>query len=791
MKRFYTLAILALGGLASLSAQSKFDMGAGEYLGHVRANTQSALMKSRGVNQPTLAPEITPEKRVAVLVTMKEEGMGSILAEQGYEIENEFGRVIAVRVTGAEMEAIAELDEVVQISLGFELEPMMRVARKTTKVDDVHKAAASSGLSHGYTGEGVIVGMMDTGLDPNHLNFRDADGNLRIKNYWEIKGADGSVVLYDTPEKIGAFETDLRQETHATHVLGIMAGSHNARPGSGNGMVATVSGTGRPSISATNVNPYYGVAKDAEMSVCSGTLENNNITIAAGRFRDYVKTTGKPGVLNFSLGSQRGPHDGSDASSIALADVGKDVLICMSAGNEGDANISLSKTLTASDKTVKTFVSTGLVGEGYLDIWSSGSQTLKVTLAAINLTNGNVVGTFEVPTPSAFSFIGGTSVPYSNVVKNAQFGNTFGQSSYIGYSANLNTANNRYDVYMTFKLSGSTPNIAAAVIVEGVPGNLIDMYGSMVLQTNGMSGYLAGSPANSINGMACGDNVLVVGAYVNANPYMTIAGEKSWDKDKSVYPQYGIASFSSYGHTFQGRQLPDVVGPGMGMVSSYNSYYVRNEINNYVAKALANPLNDKTEAQLRTEAESNYSVWINSPDKKDPDDMKTPLKNYWGEMSGTSMSSPFVAGVLALWSQAAAEKGVRLSMDDVKKVIAATADKDDFTAQQPERWGMGKINALAGLKYILANEMGGVDGIASDDPESSLIIEPVGGGVYSVFLAGVEGFTATLHNLQGQAVATASATGNELTLDGSALGRGVYVLTVQAPNTRISRKIAL
>ena len=788
MKRFYALAILALGGLASLSAQSKFDMGAGEYLGHVRANTQAALMKSRGVNQPTLAPEITAEKRVAVLVTMQEEGMGSILAEQGYEIENEFGRVIAVRVTGSEMEAIAELDEVVQISLGFELEPMMRVARKTTKVDDVHKAAASSGLSHGYTGKGVIVGMMDTGLDPNHLNFRDADGNLRIKNYWEIKGADGSVVLYDTPEKIGAFETDLRQETHATHVLGIMAGSHNARPGSGNGMVATVSGTGRPSISATNVNPYYGVAKDAEMSVCSGTLENNNITIAAGRFRVYVKTTGKPGVLNFSLGSQRGPHDGSDASSIALADVGKDVLICMSAGNEGDANISLSKTLTASDKTVKTFVSTGLVGEGYLDIWSSGAQTLKVTLAAINLTNGNVVGTFEVPTPSAFSFIGGTSVPYSNVVKNAQFGNTFGQSSYIGYSANLNTANNRYDVYMTFKLSGSTPNIAAAVIVEGAPGNLIDMYGSMVLQANGMSGYLAGSPANSINGMACGDNVLVVGAYVNANPYMTIAGEKSWDK--SVYPQYGIASFSSYGHTFQGRQLPDVVGPGMGMVSSYNSYYVRNEINNYVAKALANPLNDKTEAQLRTEAESNYSVWINSPDKKDPDDNKTPLKNYWGEMSGTSMSSPFVAGVLALWSQAAAEKGVRLSMDDVKKVIAATADKDDFTAQQPERWGMGKINALAGLKYILANEMGGVDGIASDDPESSLIIEPVGGGVYSVFLAGVEGFTATLHNLQGQSVATASATGNELTLDGSALGRGVYVLTVQAPNTRISRKIA-
>ena len=789
MKRFNALAILVLGCMASLSAQSKFDVSAGEYLGHVRANTRAAMMRSRGVQQSTLAPEITAEQRVAVLVTMKEAGMGYILAENGYEIENELGRIVIARLTAPEMEAVAELDEVVQVSLGFEAEPMMRVARKTTKVDDVHKANASSGLSHGYTGEGGIVGMMDTGLDPNHLNFRDAAGNLRIKNYWEIKGADGSVVLYDTPEKIGAFETDLRQETHATHVLGIMAGSHNARPGSGNGMVATLNGLGKPSVSASNINPYYGVAKDAEMSVCSGTLENNNITIAAGRFRDYVKSTGKPGVLNFSLGNQRGPHDGTDASSLALADVGKDVLICMSAGNEGNANISLSKTLTASDKTVRTFVSTGLAGNGYLDIWSSGPQTLKVTFAAINLTNGNIVGTFEIPTPSSFSYIGGTSVRYSNVVKNAQFGNTFGQSSFIGYSANLNTANNRYDVYLTFELSGSNANTAAAIIVEGTDGNKIDMYGSMVLRSNGMAGYLDGTPTNSINGLACGDNILVVGAYVNSNPYMTLGGESSWSS--TTYPQGGIAAFSSYGHTFQGRQLPDVVGPGMGMISSYNSYYVRDEINNYVTKGLANPVNTKTEAQLRTEAESGYSVWINSPDKKDPDDMKTPLKNYWGEMSGTSMSSPFVAGVLALWSQAAAEKGVRLSMDDVKKVIAATADKDEFTAQQPERWGMGKINALAGLKYILANQVGGVDGIASDDPESSLIIEPVGGGVYSVFLAGVEGFTATLHNLQGQAVATASATGNELTLDGSALGRGVYVLTVQAPNTRISRKIAL
>lgn len=786
MKKFYAFAILGLSAVMIASAQSKFDSAAGLYIGNARDNAVAALAKSRGTSDnPTIMPEIDPDAKVAVLVTMKDEGMGYILAEQGYEIITEMGRVVAVRLTSAEMEEVAAIDEVVQVSLGFKLEPMLNTARKVTGVDVLHTAAASSGLAHSYTGEGVVVGMMDTGLDPMHLNFHDADGNLRIKRVWDIKGATGAVTMHDTPEAIANYQTDSRVDTHASHVLGIMGGSHDAKPGSGNGSVALVNSRGKLST-GNNANPYYGVAKDAELSVCVGTLENNNVAIAAGLFSDYVEQTGKPGVMNLSLGHQDGPHDGTDASALALAAAGKKVLICISAGNEGADNISLSRSFSGSVSPLKTTLGRNGIADGYLDIWSSDARNLKVAVAALDKTTGQVQYKIDINSPVSSTWIGGLDTRYSNVPRDANFSKYFGGSSTLNYSANVNTANNRYNTYLYLGIVSA--DYIPAVIVEGVAGTSVDLYGSVNLASNGFAGFVDGSPSNSINALCCGDNTLSVGAYVNTNPYPSLGGMMTFGESRQVGD---IAYFSSYGHTFQGRQLPDVVGPGMGMISSYNSYYVAQEIASYIENAKKSPQNTKTDAQLREEAEASYTVWINNANQPDPSNARATMRNYWGEMSGTSMSSPFVAGVLALWSQAAAEKGVRLSMDDVKKVIAATADKDEFTAQQPERWGMGKINALAGLKYILANEMGGVDGIASDDPESSLIIEPVGGGVYSVFLAGVEGFTATLHNLQGQAVATASATGNELTLDGSALGRGVYVLTVQAPNTRISRKIAL
>lgn len=65
-------------------------------------------------------------------------------------------------------------------------------------------------------------------------------------------------------------------------------------------------------------------------------------------------------------------------------------------------------------------------------------------------------------------------------------------------------------------------------------------------------------------------------------------------------------------------------------------------------------------------------------------------------MSGTSMACPTVSGIIALWLQA----NPKLTLADVKDVLANSCDNDEFTAKDPIRWGYGKINAKKGLDYI-------------------------------------------------------------------------------------------
>ena len=66
-------------------------------------------------------------------------------------------------------------------------------------------------------------------------------------------------------------------------------------------------------------------------------------------------------------------------------------------------------------------------------------------------------------------------------------------------------------------------------------------------------------------------------------------------------------------------------------------------------------------------------------------------------MTGTSMAAPTVAGIIAQWLQI----NPNLSTGDIKTILAETAIKDDFTATNPHFGSNGKIDAMAGARYIL------------------------------------------------------------------------------------------
>jgi len=158
--------------------------------------------------------------------------------------------------------------------------------------------------------------------------------------------------------------------------------------------------------------------------------------------------------------------------------------------------------------------------------------------------------------------------------------------------------------------------------------------------------------------------------------------------------------------------------------------------------------------------------------------------DYWGEMQGTSMACPMVSGIVALWLEA----DPTLDYADVVDVINSTSVTDRYTRKAPERFGAGKIDALAGIKKVL-DDKASVGAVLADDGRN-FIITPVDGG-YNVYVAGENAIDVTVYDMTGRAVAQASADGNSVDIATSQLPKGIYVVAATGANSRHSRKIAL
>ena len=698
------------------------------------------IVARRGSNrQRQLTPHmVNGESRGATFVTIDNENARALLEAQDFDITASYGNVLTVDAPLTRLAQIAEIEGVTRVSVARNMRLKSDLQRSTANVDQVH---AGTGLAMPYTGTGVVVGIIDVGIDYNHMAFKDANGKSRVVRVFKpsaygtinIGGQTIQGVEYSTPEAIAKLSTDYNSESHGTHTSAIAAG--------------------------TKVGNYGGMAPNADIVLCGmgDDLSDASILNAVRYVFAYAESEGKPAVVNLSLGDHAGAHDGTSDFCQALDLLTGDGKVCVAAaGNEGDLNIHFSTTFanegtSAEQGTVVLSDSEydGTYYEAAIDIW--GVDNTAYTLQYVVM---DADGTILTRSPKQTASASGSAT--FNMTSHSTF-STYYKGSATAYFG-VDAKNNKYNVYVEVNAESVDANFGGYVglLLYGPKGVMLN--GWVVdeftdIMALGKDGLIDGDSEKSISAMVTGENVISVGAFASKKSYKSISGQ-TWSY--GILTEGNLASFSSYGPDANGIARPDVVGAGALVISAVNGYD-NNTINETYLAAKATDAGGAT--------------------------------HYWGDMMGTSMSSPQVAGIVALWLQA----NPQLSAQDIRTVMNNTSIRDTYVTQgEAKKWGAGKINALEGIKYVIGNS--GIDDVVK--PVSEVVIYPnPTDGAFAVYAPSEDRVTVTVYTIDG-----AMCYKSQIACEGGIanvdlreqLPGGVYVVTVDGEGvhevTRLLKK---
>ena len=585
------------------------------------------------------------------------------------------------------IEKVAAIENVKRINVSPLMQSSTHTTREATNVDDLLTLSAdaqSVGITTAYDGTGVLLGVIDTGIDFQHIAFKDVNGNYRMKRAYVYDGSTGGEYT-----SLSELTTDNYTEDHGTHTASTAGGSS-----------VIINGY---DVSVTNEHAqatYGGMAPGAELYLAGvKNLSSTHLANAVKKIVEYADDKGMPVVVNNSWGGQDGPHDGTgenaDIYNSLFGNKHPNHIALFSSGNyagkskDNEGGGYHVSAMASSKKPLRTIVRSdyyqntdaGFLYKGYIiNAWcrSTDVDKMKCTLFVLDNNTGEIKETVEVnPTKRGTNifldnYYTGKITAYLDHVSSDKTQIMLYSSAGLKTNAYTETTKND-DTYL------KSDYTLAVELYPSSGSEIIDVWGGKYCYfTNHLNtrdyNWKAGSDDMSVCDEATIKNVISVGAYVSSNQWTDCNGIDRSMSD--IYTIGDIGYFSSYATTEEsptGLQYPWITAPGARLAAAVNHYHTTTVDNN-----------------------SYYgNLYI--------EDLVVNNSNYpYAMMEGTSMATPTVAGIVALWLQAAKEADKDLTVDDVRHVMKVTAINDDFTTgSNASHFGNGKIDALAGIRYIL------------------------------------------------------------------------------------------
>lgn len=589
--------------------------------------------------------------------------------------------------------------------------------------------AAAQGLPQAYDGSGVVIGVQDVGFDLTHPTFRtdDGTGRWRIRRFWDQLSADtigsdmpvGAQYADEAAMRRVAHSRDAHLIEHGTHTTGIAAGTgggthyRGMAPGSDICMVSNAVNVDAPLISDDDLYKYT-YATDV---------------LGFKYMLDYAESRHMPCVINFSEGSLQDFRGDDQLYFEALGRLtGPGRIIVSSAGNNANERTYYRK--PQGRESSGTFMRQ----------W--GEKAIRFTLKSKDPFTLRIVGYGAVQDTLCIDTRTVLAAPDSTLSLTLHHAGQDIEAEVEGYKSCYDGADLVYDV----KLSGGSDIGAGAdaLSVETIgAGADIEFYKvAGYMMSSGLNPKLnAGDNTHCINSPAAAPSVICVGMTAYRTQFDNVLGNRVvFDCGTGGH----ITPYSSLGPTYALLDKPDLVAPGTNVISASSSYYA----------------DDRA---------TNPQTWHVA-------DFEYEGRTYgWTANSGTSMSSPAVAGIIALWLQAVPT----LSPDDIMRVVAHTSTHTDTSLTYPNNtYGYGEINAYRGLLYLLG--LDGIDDISHEHTRAHVSMGDDGTVGIRCDAPAAKPFCVKVYSANGVLLRSAqcAAGTQEVSLPMGTLPRGVYAIQI-------------
>ena len=310
---------------------------------------------------------------VEILVRCQRPDAEAVLRDAGMTIRTFLRGAVSVASGEISLDRLSALNEmgiVRQVESSREMVPEMDVSRIECGAETAHA------LNPAVRGAGVVVGIVDGGIDFTHPDFRKADGTSRILFLWDQGGQPvaGGTVPFGREFSQADLDASFQDATlavptadtlgHGTHVAGIAAGGD--RSGSS----------------------LDGIAPEADLIMVAIRPEENvtlGRSVRVFEAFDYIvrRAAGRPVAINLSQGMNGGGHSGETVLEAGLDLLARrpGVVIVKSAGNEQLQRIHAGGRLAAGETRVLEFVvASNDSTDDVLELWFGGEDSISAAL---------------------------------------------------------------------------------------------------------------------------------------------------------------------------------------------------------------------------------------------------------------------------------------------------------------------------------------------------------------------------------------------------------------------------